>query len=57
MMNLLLQVNDWLVTLVEGMPEDLFRYKGFLAIHGEEERYIFQARSLCELLFCLIAIP
>jgi len=39
-----MQVNNFLFTMVEHLPEDLFRYKGILAVQGEEERYIFQVR-------------
>lgn len=46
-MSSLMQVNDWLCSVLEAMSNDLFRYKGILAIHGEPEQYIFQvvARS------------
>lgn len=40
------QVNDWLVTVLEHMGPDLFRYKGILAIEGVDEQYVFQVSIL-----------
>jgi hypothetical protein len=39
------QVNDWMEDLIFSCADDLFRYKGVLAIAGWPDRFIFQARA------------
>ena len=39
-----MQVNDWMEDLIFSCADDLFRYKGVLAIEGWPDRFIFQAR-------------
>ena len=36
------QVNDWMEDLLFSCSEDLFRFKGVLAIDGWPDRFIFQ---------------
>lgn len=37
-----LQVNDWMEDLLIDSSEDLYRFKGVLAIDGWPDRFIFQ---------------
>ena len=36
------KLQDWIGTLMRDKSEDLFRYKGVLAVKGMEEKYVFQ---------------
>jgi len=36
------KVNTWLGLMLEVRGDDLYRLKGILAIHGCEERFVFQ---------------
>jgi hypothetical protein len=45
----MLQVNDWLLTLTEEMSNDLYRVKGILALHGVEQKIIFQVPPSLEM--------
>ena len=38
------QVNDWMEGMIIDCYEDLYRFKGVLAIKGWPDRFIFQVR-------------
>ena len=42
---LCVQVNDWMEGMIIDCYEDLYRFKGVLAIKGWPDRFIFQARA------------
>jgi len=40
-----MQVNDWMEGVIEDSYEDLYRFKGVLAIEDWPDRFIFQVRQ------------
>jgi G3E family GTPase len=51
--SLRVQVNDWMEDLVVNDFENLYRFKGVLAIAGWPDRFIFQAcRHVCIMSCC-----
>ena len=42
-MSVCAQVNDWMEGMITDCYEDLYRFKGVLAIKGWPDRFIFQA--------------
>ena len=38
----LAQMEDWLQSVIEHMSEDLFRYKGIVAVKGMDAKCVFQ---------------
>ena len=51
------QVNDWMEDLLFSCSEDLFRFKGVLAIDGWPDRFIFQVCNLRSLLLSSLLHP
>lgn len=43
-----MQVNDWMEGVIEDSYEDLYRFKGVLAIEDWPDRFIFQVRQQWE---------
>ena len=40
------QMEDWLQSVIEHMSEDLFRYKGIVAVKGMDAKCVFQVLVL-----------
>ncbi len=40
------KVNDFLGALLQMNPENMYRYKGLLAVDGDDSRLVFQASCL-----------
>ena len=49
------QVNDWMEGMLMDCYEDLYRFKGVLAIQGWPDRFIFQASQ--PMFGCGLALP
>ena len=49
------QVNDWMEGMLMDCYEDLYRFKGVLAIQGWPDRFIFQASQ--PMFGCDLALP
>ena len=41
-----MQLQDWLESVIQYMSEDLFRYKGIVAVEGLDQKCVFQVPSL-----------
>ena len=39
------RLQRWIGKLMQAKGEDLFRYKGVLAVKGMEEKFVFQVKS------------
>ena len=48
---MLVQVNDWMENLIYEDSDDLYRFKGVLAIEDWPDRFIFQVKTMP----CLLA--
>ena len=51
----IVQVNDWMEGMLMDCYEDLYRFKGVLAIQGWPDRFIFQASQ--PMFGCDLALP
>merc|ERR1719320_2333809 len=38
----LFKLQDWISTLIRDFNQDLFRYKGVIAVKGREKKFVFQ---------------